>query len=173
MLLKEVTMKIFSLFICAILGIFLNSADPVRALAQDELQEAVKQTKEINRIIEKAVKESDYETVLKYHTEDVIIKPDFVEAIKGKAELREQYRQNKKIGLKIHAYDGVVEAMWICGDKVYERGIFGMSFSSTERPQPEAAYGSYFQIWEKQEDNSYKVAYLIWNLDYNPFKTGN
>ncbi len=48
-----------------------------------------------------------------------------------------------------------------------------MSFSSKEKPQPEATYGSYFQIWEKQEDDSYKVAYLIWNLDYIPFKTGN
>ncbi len=111
-------MKIFLLFICLILGIFLYSAGPLRTLAQDPLQDAELQIKEINRIIEKAVRESDYETILKYHTEDVIIKFDFIEAIKGRVALREQYRQNKQLGFKIHAYDGVIEALWICGDKV-------------------------------------------------------
>jgi len=87
-------------------------------IAQDRLQEIVAQIKEINRILEKATLEGDYETLLKYYDEDVIVKPDFSPEIKGKSAMREQYRKDKQKGVRFHSFNGVVEALWYCGDEV-------------------------------------------------------
>jgi ketosteroid isomerase-like protein len=161
-----------NLFITGLtLVVFFGFVNPL--IAQDRLQEITIEIKEINRILEKATMEGDYETLLKYYDQDIIVKPDFSEAVRGKGALREQYRKDKQKGVKIHSFSGVIEALWYCGDEVYERGTFGLSASSDDSPQPTAMYGSYFQIWTKQKDNSYKIKYVIWNLDYNPFKSGN
>ena len=138
--------------------------------AQDNLQQVQKKLEEISQILNKATLEGDYETLLSCHTDDAIIKPDFSPAIKGKRALREQYEKNKREGGKIHSFSATTEDMWIRGDEIYERGTFGMAASSKGSPKPVAVYGSYFQIWLKQADGSYKIKYLIWNLDFDPYK---
>jgi len=132
----------------------------------------VSQIKEINRLLEKATLESDYETLLKYYDQVVIVKPDFSVTLKGKEAMREPYRKDQQNVVNIHSFNGVVEALWYCGDEVYERGTFGMSASSEFNPLPAAIYGSYFQICARQKDNIYKIKYVIWNLDNNPFRSG-
>lgn len=138
--------------------------------AQDNLENVQKKLAEISQILNKATLEGDYETLINCHTDDAIVKPDFVPAIKGKRALREQYEKNKKAGAKIHSFSATTEDMWIRGDEVYERGTFGMAASSKESAKPVAVYGSYFQIWLRQADGAYKIKYLIWNLDFDPYK---
>jgi len=125
---------------------------------------------EINKVLDKAVLDGDYETILKYYTDDVILMPSFEPAIRGKDALREEYKKNKKAGVKYHAFNGKPEKMWACGNEVFEYGKFGLAVSSKETEYPYAFYGSYFMIWEKQPDSSYLIKYLITNLDHKPYK---
>ena len=76
--------------------------------------------------------------------------------------------KTKKIGLKYHSFSGTPEDIWECEKFVYERGKFGMSVSSKDHPKPLAYHGSYFTIWQKENDGSLKIKYVIWNLDFNP-----
>lgn len=122
----------------------------------------------IRSVLDKAILDSDYETILKYHTDDVIIMANFRPAIKGKNEMREQYKKDKKAGVKLHAFNGKPEKMWASGDEVYEYGTYGLAVSSKDTEHPYAFYGSYFMIWEKQPDSTYLVKYLITNLDHKP-----
>ena len=122
----------------------------------------------IRSVLDKAILDSDYETILKYHTDDVIIMANFRPAIKGKNEMREQYKKDKKAGVKLHAFNGKPEKVWASGDEVYEYGTYGLAVSSKDTEHPYAFYGSYFMIWEKQPDSTYLVKYLITNLDYKP-----
>lgn len=125
---------------------------------------------EINIVLDKAVLDGDYEALLKYYTDDVIIMPIFEPPIRGKVAVREEYKKNRKAGVKYHAFNGKPEKMWACGDEIFEYGKFGLAVSSKETEYPYAFYGSYFMIWEKQPDNSYLVKYVITNLDHKPYK---
>ena len=122
----------------------------------------------IRSVLDKAILDRDYETLLKYHTDDVILMPNFRPAIKGKEELRAQYKKDKKSEVKFHAFNGKPEKMWESGDEVYEYGTYGLAVSSKDTEHPYAFYGSYFMIWEKQPDNTYLVKYLITNFDHKP-----
>jgi len=119
-------------------------------------------------ILHKAMLEADYEKVLKYYADDIIISADFQPAVKGKTAIRESYEKNKKLEIKYHSFDGKMEDIWVSGDKVYDRGTFGMSLSYKDHPKPLAYYGSYFTIWQKRNDDSLKIKYVIWNLGFNP-----
>jgi ketosteroid isomerase-like protein len=123
----------------------------------------------INKVIEKAMLSGNFDSILPYYTNDIIISP-FEKSVKGIEAIKEIYQENKKMGLKYHSFSGTIENLWECSDKIYERGTFGNSLSSNDHPKPVAYYGSYFTIWHKENDGSLKIEYLIFNLDFNPFK---
>jgi len=160
-------MRHFNLFICIILQFSaLISISPVNA--QDSLKEVKNKLEAINEARVQAALDGDYEALLKFLTDDVIIDPPFEPIIKGKKALRKRDEISRKIGLKYHSVSGTIEDMWIVGDKIYERGVWGMSITTNDLKQPIASYGSYFQIWRKQGD-SYLIEYVISNLDYDPY----
>ena len=117
----------------------------------------------------KAAVAGDYDAQLKYYTDDMIIMADFQPMINSKAALKEIFRQERESGLKYHSITGTIADLWMCGDLVYDRGTFGMAVSRKAESKPRAYHGSYFQIWEKQKDGSFKIKMTIWNLDFNPF----
>jgi ketosteroid isomerase-like protein len=117
----------------------------------------------------KAALKGDYETILSYFADDVIVVPIFQPPIKGKKAYREELNKLKKQGVKYQSISGIIADIWECGNMVYETGTFAMSLIRKESARPEAYYGSYFQIWQKQSDESYKLKYMISNLDFNPF----
>ena len=124
----------------------------------------------INKVIEKAMLSGDFDSILPYYTDDIIISPPMKKSVKGIEAIKEIYQEDKRIGLKYHSFSGTVEKIWECSDNIYERGTFGNSLSSNDHPKPVAYYGSYFTIWQKEKDGSLKIKYLIYNLDFNPFK---
>ena len=127
----------------------------------------------LNKSIEKSILAGDYESLLPYYTDDIIISFALSPPVKGKEAIKEIYKRNKKKGIKHHSFSSTPEDIWECSDKIYERGKFGTSLSSNDHPKPIAYYGSYFTIWQKDKDNSLKIKYLIWNLDFNPYGDKN
>ena len=137
--------------------------------AQDLSVEKSQKLEEIGILLEKAMIDSDYETIIEYYTDDVIIMPGFNPAIKGINALKNAFEKNKKKGIMYHSFTATAEKRWGRGNEIFEYGTFGMAISSKETSQPKAYYGSYFQIWQEYEDGSLKIKYNIWNLDFNPF----
>ena len=123
----------------------------------------------IGRILNEAVLNGDYETILKYYTDDVVILANSVTPIRGKKAFREQYEKDRKKGIKFNAFSGKAEKMWGCGDKVYEYGTYGAAVSSNETKHPYGFAGSYFTIWQKQNDGSYLMEFVMTNLDHKPY----
>ena len=76
----------------------------------------------------------------------------------------------KKQGIHYQSISGNSIEMWECGEMVYDIGTYGMSLISKDSPKPVAYYGSYFNVWQKQLDGSYKIKYMMSNLDFNPFE---
>lgn len=100
-----------------------NSKDP------DKTQDINKKIDKINFNIEKLMLAGNYNDILPFYAEDVIICPSFHPTVKGKEAIKEIYEKNKNIGLKHHLFSGTTEDIWECEKFVYERGKFGMSFS--------------------------------------------
>jgi len=78
------------------------------------------------------------------------------------------YEKNRKMEGQYHSFDGTAEDIWESGDKVYERGTFGVSLSYKDHPKPLAYYGSYFTIWQKASADSLKIKFVSWHLSFNP-----
>jgi len=135
------------------------------AVTGNTLQEKIEN---INSILNKAMLSGDYETMLQYYADDIIVSPGLHPTVKGKAAIKQSYEENRKMKVKYHSFDGTIEEIWESDDKVYERGTFGTSLSYKDHPKPLAYYGSYFTIWQKEKDESLKIKYVIWNLGFNP-----
>jgi ketosteroid isomerase-like protein len=139
--------------------------------AQNLSKEVDSALNEIDAKMVKATLAGEYLSLMDYYTEDVVMMPDFRPAIRGKKELLAQYQEDIKLGVKYHSFNATVEKKWQCGSEIFERGTFGMAISSKNSQKPMAFYGSYFQIWQKQPDGSFKITFIIWNLDFNPFES--
>jgi len=158
--------RIISIFFAIIFLLALFSFSQ----AQDLSEEKKQKLDEIEVLLEKAMIDGDYETILKYYDDNIIIMPGFDPAIRGINALNKAYEKNKRKGIKYHSFTRNVEKRWMCGNEIFEMDSFGMAISSKETSQPKAYYGSYFQIWQECEDGSFKIKYNIWNLDFNPFE---
>lgn len=138
--------------------------------AQDEVAQVTREVEVLHAAMEKATLAGDFEAVLGYLTDDVILCADTRAPQRGLAAVREAYRENEKEQAKVHAISSTIEALWVCGDRVYLRGSFGQSASSKRHPSPIAIHGAYFEICRRQPDGRLLVEYNIWNLGFNPFE---
>lgn len=123
---------------------------------------------EIGQKMTEATLAGKYLEIIDYFLDDVIVNTDFKHAIKGKEALLKVYKKDASNGLKYHSMSGTVEHRWQHKNEIFERGSFGMSVTTNNSDRPKAYYGSYFQIWKQQPDDSFKISYIIWNLDHNP-----
>jgi hypothetical protein len=90
--------------------------------------------------------------------------------IRGKRAMQAHIRDIKKQGFTYHSMGGESTEIWGCGDQIFERGTLAFSYSTRSNPTPQAYYGSFLTIWQKQKDETYKIKYSIWNLDFNPWE---
>jgi ketosteroid isomerase-like protein len=121
-----------------------------------------------NAKIEELILASKYDSLLKYFAKDVLILPPLSNELRGIAAVRKSYDEHRKKGIKIRSFGGTVEKMWMRDNIVYEYGIYGSSGTVKGHPKPFAQTGNYFMMWEKQNDGSFLIKYIIENLDYNP-----
>jgi ketosteroid isomerase-like protein len=140
--------------------------------AQSDIKEIRATIDQINKRGEEAILANDFDTQLSFFTDDIVIDPPLEPPIKGKAAVRERQAVGQREGMKYHSFSGTTEDLWVCGDKVYERGTWGMSFTTNTMNRPFAPYGTYFQIWTKDGTGTYRIQYLMYTLDMNPYETG-
>ena len=117
-----------------------------------------------------AVLAEDYELIMSHMIDDVIVFPIYGTPIKGKSAYRKSVKKLKDSGIKYQSISGTSTEMWVCGEMVYDIGTFGMSLVTKESPKPIAYYGSYFHVWQKQSIGTYKLKYMMSNLDFNPYE---
>jgi len=126
--------------------------------------------KVIGQQIEDAIYKGDYETLLKFYADDVIVVPNFQPVLKGKNAIKESYLQQENEGVKIHSFHAKADKIWKSKTNIYEYGSYGLSFTSNETKHPYGVTGSYFMIWEKERGKPFLIKYFISNLDFNPCK---
>ena len=140
---------------------------------QSDLSEVRAAIAEISQKLNQAVLADDYETQLSFLADGITIDPPMEPPVRGIAAVREGMARAQKEGMKYRSFSGTTEDLWTSGDKVYERGTWGMSFTTNRMTQPIAPYGSFFEIWTKDDAGKYRIQYLVYTLDVNPCEKGN
>jgi hypothetical protein len=87
--------------------------------------EVKKKIEEINQSLSKAVIANDYETQLKYFSEDAVIEPPPGPTVKGKSEIRKGFEKNRLENVTFHSHSATTQDLWVCGDRVHEKGKWG------------------------------------------------
>jgi ketosteroid isomerase-like protein len=132
--------------------------------------EIKKKIEKITQSINKAVLENDYDTQLKYFTENAIIVPPLGPVANGKNAIKDGFERNIKENVVVHSFNATIEDLWVSDNRVYERGKWAMAQSTSRSKIPKAYYGSYFEIWKTQQDSSLLIDYMIYTLGFNPFE---
>jgi ketosteroid isomerase-like protein len=144
----------------------------LNAAAESDLKEVRATIAQISLKMEQAVLANDYETQLSFLADDIIIDGPLEAPVRGKAAVQERNAKARQEGVKFRSFSGTTDDLWVSGDRVYERGTWGMSFTTNKIKQPFAPYGSFFEIWTKDSTGEYRIQYLIYTLDMNPYETG-
>ena len=129
---------------------------------EEELRDIIEPLNEkyINSILE-----DDLESYLSLFTDDATVMLPFSPTIKGKHALTVNWHNNMSRGDFVESTNVTILEVWASGDLMYERGSYQITFKKSEN-NPKAVYGSYFTIWKKQNDGSYKIKYDISNLNH-------
>lgn len=112
-----------------------------------------------------AIMDDDLESFLSLYTDDAIVMPPFMSTINGKNALTVHWHNNMTRGKYIESVNVTTLDIWESGDLIYERGSYQITFVKFEN-KPKAVFGSYFTVWVKQKDGTYKMKYDISNLDH-------
>lgn len=130
-------------FILFIFGLLIGAM----GFAQEPTLNAKEVVKENSRIMEKAMKEGDFETFGSYFTEDALFKISNHDPLSGRAVITEAHKQMKGIKLSLN-----MEEVIDFGEYIYEIGNY-------ELHTPEGAnmdHGYYSTLWKKT-DGKWKI----------------
>lgn len=133
---------------------------------KDEIEKFKTQIEKLNNKFIKANVEEDLDSYLSVYTKDAIVMLPFHPMIEGHEGLIEGWYKKLNDGVKTISGKATTLEVWTSDNLVYERGSFAIHFKKRGVSHPYNVYGSYFSIWEKQNDGSLKMKYDISNLDH-------
>jgi ketosteroid isomerase-like protein len=99
---------------------------------KSDLQEVRAAIAQISQKMDQAVLANDFETQLSFLADDIIIDPPLEPPVRGKNAVRERSARAQKEGMKFRSFSGTTEDLWVSGERVYERGTWGMSLTANE-----------------------------------------
>jgi beta-lactamase regulating signal transducer with metallopeptidase domain/ketosteroid isomerase-like protein/DNA gyrase inhibitor GyrI len=141
-----------------------------KSLAEVEMDDIRRTIEENNHQLDQAMVNRDIETIVKYYSDDVIVKPDMAPEIRGLDTVRERLQKDIFSLLDIKSLNSTSLDLWKCGDLVYDIRRFAGSVAAKQMSHPFAQNGKSFTLWQQQPDGSFKIIYSIFNSDNNPFE---
>jgi ketosteroid isomerase-like protein len=132
----------------------------------EDIEEVRKTIESLNTKFINSFIENDLESYLSLYTDDAIVMPPFQPTIRGKHELIKSWEKQRIEGMNCLSGSATILGIWTSENMVYERGSFGITLTTKHSSKPYSVYGSYFTIWQKQSDGTYKIKYDISNLDH-------
>lgn len=128
----------------------------------------VRQTiEENNNKIEKGLVKGDVDLVMSYYTEDAISLPEYEPALKGNPAIKKKTEKDF-LGITVTSIDFKTTDLFGSGDLAVEIGEWNLVSTNAGSTNQEAYSGKYVFIWEKQNDNSWKIKTETWNANAYP-----
>jgi ketosteroid isomerase-like protein len=134
----------------------------ISASNEDDLRNIIEP---LNKKFVNSILEEDLAEYLSLYTDDAVVMIPFQPTLNGKNALTVHWHNNMAKGEWVESVNVTTLDIWASGDLIYERGSYQITFKKFEN-KPRAVYGSYFSVWKKQPDGTYKMKYDISNLNH-------
>lgn len=146
----------------------------VQAVAQKPQGEdyLMKKIQAYNNQIANAMINGDDEAILSYYTSDAVSLPNYDKILIGLDKIGLHQKESDD-EMKVTAIELNTMMVRDYGASLVEIGSYAITLEMIGKPQPFNDNGKYVNVWEKQDDGSYKMAVEIWNTDSNPMKYMN
>ena len=119
----------------------------------------------IGQKMERAMVDSDFETMLSYYAEDAVLLPNWGQKVVGKEAIRKKMESDRESGLSFESFTGKTEEAWECDGKVYAVGSYALSLTLPGMGRPIADKGKFIGVWRRSSDGTLEIIYDIWNTD--------
>jgi uncharacterized protein (TIGR02246 family) len=148
------------LFILPLFGCApLEQAEPVTQVDTNEADTAA-----INQVAESwadAFKAADAAALASLYTADSVLMPPNEEAVKGR-EAEQVWNQQLFDQFSVEQAELSTDELVVSGDWAFRVGSFEMTMTTAEGISVEDS-GKFIEIWRRQADGSWRIAYDIWN----------
>jgi ketosteroid isomerase-like protein len=115
--------------------------------------------------MDRAMVNGDDEAVLAFYADDAVLLPNNAPKIVGKAALRKQMREHRKMGISFGSFTGTVDQAWECGGMVYAVGTYAMSANIPGLARPVGDKGKSLAIFRRTSGGKLQIVYDMWNTD--------
>jgi ketosteroid isomerase-like protein len=158
------TIKYFSLFILLFIlkGVSADCVIYSQYLCLDSLRIKIDN---VNRILDEASRNFDYETMSAYYEDDVLILPNGEPIIQGKTAFIENEKKTEQAGYKILGIETANIDIFFCDGFVHEVGSYKVTLKVPNVTFDIIDKGKYLVVWKIFSDGSIKIKLEMWNND--------
>lgn len=125
---------------------------------------------ELGNKMEKAMIDMDHAYLISLYADDAISMPSYSPMVKGKSAIEQMGKKDIEMGTKYKSFDTKTTDFYGAGKYAFEIGTYTINFSTSKMPDIKD-HGKYVTIWEKQDDNTWKIKVETWNSDVNPYES--
>lgn len=156
-------MKVLSFLFSFLFVAFISTAQDLDKL-KSELQEIENQMAELTL-------SGDWSASYEMYCDDAMSLPSYEPMTIGKSALIQKYEEMKSAGAVLKFLEFKLEILDVIasGNLAITVGTYTMSMEIPQMPNPYKDIGKYINIYEKQDDGSWKLKVETWNSDVNPW----
>ena len=111
----------------------------------------------------------DQQGMIKWYADDIISMPSYQPMIRGIDAVKKAGEMQEESGMKTTAFTLETTDVIEAGSYVVEIGTYTITMQIPGLDKPWSDHGKYMNVWEEQDDGSYKMKADTWNTDTNPW----
>lgn len=111
----------------------------------------------------------DHQGMIKWYADDIISMPSYQPMLRGIDAVKKSGEMQEKTGMKVTAFTLETTDVIEAGSYMVEIGTYKITMEIPGMDIPWLDNGKYMNVWEVQDDGSYKIKADTWNSDINPW----
>ncbi|MDR3609370.1 MAG: SgcJ/EcaC family oxidoreductase, partial [Ignavibacteriaceae bacterium] len=125
---------------------------------------------DMNDKFSKAMVSGDYNTIASMYTDDAVSLQSYEPMWVGKDAITQGNKKDlTESGMKWSNLTGKTMQIFGTGDTKIEIGTFEATFTMPNSTTAMTDHGKYINVWQKQNDGTWKLRADTWNSDMNPY----
>jgi uncharacterized protein (TIGR02246 family) len=145
----------------------------INVLAQNpDLAQLKSNIEQMNKEYDQAMLSGDYNKINSFFADDALNMPSYSPMERGKDAISESTKKDLE-STKYNSFTTKPMDVYGNGDLVYEIGTYQVNFTMQKNPTAMDDHGKYVNIWQKQNDGTWKIKVETWNSDSNPMANMN
>jgi len=111
----------------------------------------------------------DHQGMVKWYADDIISMPSYQPMLRGIDAVKKSGEMMEESGVKTKDFSLTTTDVIEAGSYVVEIGTYTITMEIPGMDMPWVDNGKYMNVWELQDDGSYKMKADTWNTDNNPW----